>query len=506
MKIETNREELSVNRCVNEKDDNFIAEGDVIVPDIKPDIINVINQSGNICIYKKEIMDGKLKIDGGVNVYVMYVPDSKDETVRSLNTVIDFSKIIEIESLRNGMSLEEQFVIKNIDCKILNGRKINIKCDIDMNIKLYSKEEISIIKNLKDEDDIKTLVSNMDINYIVGSGEVKTIGKENIRIDRGDNIYEVLNTSISIGNKDTKISYNKVITKADVEVKLLYLTSDNRINLIESKIPITGFVDIEKISDDNLCETNYQIKNIDIKPNSEEEHSIYAEIEVQVECKVYGKMQIELIQDMYSRKNELKFSKKQVEVASSRQCINEICNIREKITIPELANAEIYDAIVNPSLKIKDIINNKIVYQGNLNIKFLHSQDNIFGITEYDMPFAINVENDGIDRSFEINENIEIPMHDFIVMQGGVIETKLDLRFNISASKNQTINILDNIEYDENENNSNNYSMTIYFVKPKDTLWEIAKRFKSTVEEIKKINEIENENMIKIGQQLFLPR
>ena len=48
--------------------------------------------------------------------------------------------------------------------------------------------------------------------------------------------------------------------------------------------------------------------------------------------------------------------------------------------------------------------------------------------------------------------------------------------------------------------------MVIYFVKPGDTLWKIAKMFKSTVEDIAKINEIEDVNKISVGQQLYIPR
>ena len=43
-------------------------------------------------------------------------------------------------------------------------------------------------------------------------------------------------------------------------------------------------------------------------------------------------------------------------------------------------------------------------------------------------------------------------------------------------------------------------------VKPGDTLWKIAKMFKSTVEDIAKINDIEDVNKISVGQQLYIPR
>ena len=48
--------------------------------------------------------------------------------------------------------------------------------------------------------------------------------------------------------------------------------------------------------------------------------------------------------------------------------------------------------------------------------------------------------------------------------------------------------------------------MVIYFAKPGDTLWKIAKMFKSTVEDIAKINKIENHDKISVGQQLYIPR
>ena len=50
------------------------------------------------------------------------------------------------------------------------------------------------------------------------------------------------------------------------------------------------------------------------------------------------------------------------------------------------------------------------------------------------------------------------------------------------------------------------YSMIIYFVKQGDTLWKIAKKFKSTVEDIACVNNIEDVNKIRIGEQLFIPK
>lgn len=45
-------------------------------------------------------------------------------------------------------------------------------------------------------------------------------------IDSTDNLLEILSLDLNITGKDTKISYNKVLAKADIEVKMLYLTED----------------------------------------------------------------------------------------------------------------------------------------------------------------------------------------------------------------------------------------------------------------------------------------
>ena len=71
MEINTTKESLNVNKTICEKKEIMNIQGDMIVPDSKPDILSTINTSGNVCIYKKEIMEGKLKIDGNILTYIM---------------------------------------------------------------------------------------------------------------------------------------------------------------------------------------------------------------------------------------------------------------------------------------------------------------------------------------------------------------------------------------------------------------------------------------------------
>ena len=52
---------------------------------------------------------------------------------------------------------------------------------------------------------------------------------------------------------------------------------------------------------------------------------------------------------------------------------------------------------------------------------------------------------------------------------------------------------------EETEDDLEDYSVIIYVVKDGDTLWKIAKKYGSTVDDIVRVNGIENPDKINIG-------
>lgn len=163
------------------------------------------------------------------------------------------------------------------------------------------------------------LKENLNVNSLVGMGENKIFAKDTIAIRTEDNFAEILKANVIIGDKDIKISYNKILTKAEAEIKILYLTEDNQIRSVSAKIPIVGFIDIPNVTEENISNVDYEIKNIIIKPNSAEEHSIYVEIEVSVMAFVYENKQIQLIQDLYSPTENLEFNQRKVVTITGKQ-------------------------------------------------------------------------------------------------------------------------------------------------------------------------------------------
>ena len=502
--LEATRDNICINHIINQKKENFIVEGDSIIPDIKPDIINTIFASGNVCIYKKEVNEGKIKLDGCVNTYIIYQADDENNSTRSLNVNLDFSQIINVDDAKPDMNLETNVGLKKVECKIINGRKINLKAFLEVDIKLTSNEEIKIVKEINSKE-IQMLNEDLNLNSLVGKGVVKTYAKDTIIIDNIDNLSEVMKVDLDILNKDIKVSYNKVLAKADLNVKMLYLTEDNRINSVESIIPVMSFIDMENVTEENNFDTKYEIKNIIIKPNNVEEHSIYVEVELEIACEVYKKQNINLIQDLYSPKTEITFTQKQIQLMQKKERKQSTCNIREKQLVPEIGANKLYDVETSVNIIKQTILNEKILYEGELNLVYIYNEKNGINIKKQTIPFNFNIDFKGVNQNSNISTSAEVVMQDFVVLTDGEIEVKVDVNFTVTLIENIKINIIDDINEETNKD-MRLHSLVIYYVKKGDTLWKIAKKFKSTVEEIARINGIEDKDKIDVGMQLYIPR
>lgn len=506
MLVEASKETLCVNQLIGQKADTAIIEEDFVVPDIKPDILNTINTEGIVCVYKKEVMDGKIKIDGSVNAYIIYLADNDETMIRSLNTNLDFSQIIDFPELRIGMIAECDISIKSIECRVLNGRKVNIRVILDINVKAYYNEDLQLINNINDIKDIQSLKENLNVNSLLGFGNTKVYAKDTLVIDNIDELAEIMKVNIEIKNEETKISYNKILIKSDVIIKIMYLTQDGRICITKSTIPVMGFIDMPNVNDENICDVKYEIKNILLKPNSIEEHSIYAEIEINVDCKVYETKTLDIIQDLYSPSINLNYKQKIIKAMSKKNETKDICPIRQKQLISEIGNNKIYDVDIKPCITSQNIVENRIVYQGEIEVKFLFASETASKIDTKTiiLPFDYNMSCPDITPSSKVSTKIGIIMQDFVVMPDSNIDIKIDLQFTVNTFKDEDINIIEEINIEE-DREQEKFSIIIYYTKQGDTLWKIAKRFRSTVNAIATLNGIEDENKIQVGEQLFIP-
>ena len=118
-----------------------------------------------------------------------------------------------------------------------------------------------------------------------------------------------------------------------------------------------------------------------------------------------------------------------------------------------------------------------------------------------------------VNETFEIDNytdnmkaNVEIKDATVTITQSGSdLDVKLILDVNTHIENVSLFDIIKDI-VDEKLDISTLDSINIYVVKPGDNLWKIAKKYKTSVEKIVKTNNIENPDVINVGEKILIIR
>ena len=85
---------------------------------------------------------------------------------------------------------------------------------------------------------------------------------------------------------------------------------------------------------------------------------------------------------------------------------------------------------------------------------------------------------------------------------------RIALNVNVNVVKEKNADVITDIKINEDApiDKSNQPGIVIYFAEETDTLWDIAKRYHTTTEEIALVNKIDENAALKNRQQLLIPK
>ena len=102
-------------------------DDDMNVPDNRPDMINIIETKGDITIDEVKANDNQALVKGNLNFLVMYVGDSEERRIQSIEGKIPLEEYIHIEDLKSGDLLKANADLEDLRIGIINSRKMSIQ-------------------------------------------------------------------------------------------------------------------------------------------------------------------------------------------------------------------------------------------------------------------------------------------------------------------------------------------------------------------------------------------
>jgi len=519
MSLDVVREAMKVIQVVGEDTTQRVVENDIIVPDIKPDIARILLLDGDVFVNSTEIAQDRVLVNGTIRYKILYISDDEEQSIKSINTNAAFSYGLDIPNSRQGMKCKVKCDIEHFDYEILNGRKINVRAILKLNGKVTNGLEQSFINDIAGIEDIQVLRNSYNFNCYLGRGESSSTIREAMEIPPGKPaIREILRNDIKISNKDYKITDDKVIVKGEVNVSTLYIGDDEErsVQFMEHEVPFTQFVDMPGIDEDARVEVDYNIVDtmFDAEENSDGElRTLKGEIVLDFIADGFTKKAIEIIADAYSPHSRINLESEPFKVEEIVEDNKSQIVLKDTVTVddgsPDIA--EVFNVLCKPVLSEYNIVDDKIIIEGlvNNNVLYLanNSEQPIF-CYEQDIPIRHTVDVRGIKPGMSCEIELDIEHCNYSMISSNEVELRLVVGANARVIKQISLPLIGKVNESllDDKRAVSQPSITIYFSQPGDNLWKIAKKYLATMDEIRKANNLADTDLIKPGQQIYIPR
>lgn len=513
-KIDVIKENLQFEQLVYEDSSNAILREEYLIPDTHPDVQKILSVEANPIISSKEIIGAKVIVEGYVAYNVIYIPREDNVCVNSVNYTEKFTSSLDLGESEHKVICEVECKIEHIDAKIMNERKISIEGVVDLNWEFYTDTQLDFVKEIEASEGVEVLKENQNISRLASSKECEMIGKSVLRVGMDKpQVSKILKCSLRLHKEEMKVGEDKVYLGCYCKIDILYVSnSTNEIMALEDDVYISQDEELPGVYSNMIPSVIYTIKNKDVAVEEDdlgEARIINIEFLIAAKISVFSDENISVIKDAYSPNFPIDLEKDVYEIGALLGVQTSENIIKDNIYLKEgdLKPEKIIDVIGNIVVTSKHIVDDKVTVEGIIKADVIYkaNDDQInYGHVSGDIPFTTVLDMIGA------KENMKTVIKSVLESLDGIIEAntiaiKASILVEAKVFYEDKKEFISEVIENEGVKPEKKASITIYVVGRNDTLWSLAKKYNCTMEELEKINNLENESSLQEGEKLIIP-
>ena len=512
--MELKKEEIQILRSKSRATSQATFDVDYNVPDVKPDIGRMIQNKGEVAVDDVHLSDGHAYLKGSLNVDLLYVSEGENR-VHSLSARLPMDETMNLEGIAGGDKLCLKWEIEDLSLHLIHSRKLNIKAVVTFYAAVDETAGILLPVSLDDSSVSVQKKSMRLMSLAVHKKDTLRRKEEIILASNKPNVAELLWHTAEVRGLDLRPEENRIRVKGELFVFVMYTGDDEGKTLqwTEYSAPFSGEVECTGCTPEMIPNMDASVihQTLEVKPDADgEERLLLADVVLEVDMKLYREEEHNVILDVYTPfrqcipkgKNERlesllirNFSKcrlaDRIEVKEDQGKILQICHSQGRVKVDKTQ-------IVKDGVQVEGIVRMKILY-------IIGNDEMPFYSTETMIPFTHVVEARGITPECLYHLHADLEQLSTTMVDSNEIEIKATVSLNVLVIACREELVIDRVEEQpaDEEKLRSMPGITVYMAKPGDSLWSIAKRFYTTVEEICSVNSLENET-VSVGQPLLL--
>lgn len=518
MSINLQKERVRIAEVIMSRCFQTTVESDVIVPDTKPDILKLLRVGCEAVITQKSVHNDKITIGGTLRFNILYIPDGEViGRVKAIDVLRDFSHTIDASGAQSGMILSAEAEACAPECNLANSRKLNLRTEVVLNIKLTALTQADIATAVDDEAPIQTKGKKVRFSSLCVEAEHEMQFSEQLEIPQGNpEIGELLKVTLKPTVSEMKVIDRKAVLKGEVCVCTLYGgdDADRSVEYCEHTFSFSDLLEDERLSEGMSGEAEVCVKSVlcEICPDSDgDKRIVRVDAAIITAVKASENIELNAIEDAYGTDGDISLKKCSFDIEQLLGSAVEQLALKEPVSIPDYLPEprRICDCAYSANIESISVEDECAVVCGLVGCDILYISDSeaqpIVSFT-HTCQFSHRFPIAGICKSSVCDAKSEV-LHLSCTMSGARgLELRIIVSLGLKAVAPEHFETVDEISEAEGETEALPPCIKVYFVKDGDTLWDIAKRYRITPDSLIAQNGVDEGELLTSGRAVYIFR
>jgi hypothetical protein len=479
-----------------------LVEGKLTVPADKADIGRILLVQGKVHV-NAEPGDGKVFMEGTVKFSVVYM--GFEGSIDSFESSSPFRHTENVENAGANMNVYAKGSVKEIEFNVEDDRTIYVKGVVALSINGSVEDAHEAVVGA-DSPDIQARSLKQRIPVAREHKRDTATMREDIRIPQSmPKAEKVLYSDAYAVVKSVKSEDMKIIVEGDIKLMVLYLSEDKNAPLqyFYDSLPFGSILASENAAIDDTVLADADLYDLGVDVAEEEGDILRISAKINVMCTVNTHNDIEYMEDAYSLRNRLNIRYGDCCFRSADLSGSVKAFARSAITIPpyEPSVSRVVCMKASPVIIAAAPNVDRVYLEGLMMFTICYASSE--GMRSYsgEIPFESEAQMDGLMPSHDVDVSAEVEYCSY-EGAGRDISVKFMMDVQLRAFSRSGFKLVSDIEETE-EMAPHKKGITIYFADGGENLWDIAKRYSTTLESVRRFNP-DIEDNLQQGQRILI--
>lgn len=282
-KAEYRRMPLDVAQIAICKNDIFRLKEEITLPSNYPNIFQLLWDTVSLGDVEFKVMEEKITLSGDVHVFLLYEGEGEEHPIRSFETTIPFSGVLECHGSREGMLPDIRYRLGQKELAVrpdFDGeeRSIGLEMVLDFMIRIYEEEKLEIISDIYGvSNEITTVTHKAELRRLLSKVTGKTKVTDHIHVKVG-NVLQLLHSEGTVALEQQTTVENGILLQGSLTVKIMYITGEDEApyGCSQAQIPYRYTLEVPDISPEDTDAVHAEVEQMQVTMLDGEEMDVKA--------------------------------------------------------------------------------------------------------------------------------------------------------------------------------------------------------------------------------------